>query len=410
MLALDFPPYWAVLIAIAVGLSAWLGFFVYRNTEYSGELWWQFSLYGDASRFLRSFVAIAVVAAELTGHRLMTRTSANLELPDAAGLECASAVVATATETNAHLALTGDKYFLWSERDTSLIMFGMAQGFWVAMGDPVGEHSEFPSLARNFRDLADRHSAKIAFYQVGDGHLPIYIDLGLALIKLGEEARVPLREFGLEGSRSSGLRRTNNKFVKDGHTLEIVPPVGVPRILPELRAISDHWLTDKRTREKRFSLGFFQDAYVSRCDAAVVRKDGRIIAFANIWKSADHEELSMDMMRYEPGAENGVMEFLIVQLMFWGKAQGYKWFNLGMAPLAGLATHPLAPLWHKIGNTVFRLSSEFYNFDGLLQYKSKFDPVWQPRYLACLPGLHGAQALIASTSLISQGLKGAIVK
>lgn len=118
----------------------------------------------------------------------------------------------------------------------------------------------------------------------------------------------------------------------------------------------------------------------------------------------------MDLMRYEPDTANGLMEYLIVSLLLWGKAQGYLWFNLGTAPLSGLEHHPLAPLWNKIGNTIFRFGNEFYNFEGLYQYKNKFDPVWQPRYLAAPAGLSMASALLSVTALIAGNLKGVFSK
>lgn len=410
LLTLDIPGHWAALIVIAIGLSIWLGFFSYRHTEYSNELWWQFTLQGDAPRFLRSLMAVSVLVIGFTAYRFLTRAAEAFKLPDAGALERAATIALHASETAPHLALMGDKYLLWSETGESFIMFGKSHGFWLAMGDPAGNPKEFELLARKFRDLADLHSARIAFYQVGDDHLPIYIDLGLALIKLGEEARVRLEAFSLEGHERQGLRHAHNKHEREGLRMEIVLARDVAEILPALRNISDHWLVDKKAKEKRFSLGYFDDDYLRRCDVAVVKQDGRIVAFANLWMTESLEELSMDLMRYEPGSPNGVMEFLIVELMLLGKARGHKWFNLGMAPLSGLEKHPLAPLWHKIGNTIFRLGNEFYNFEGLLQYKNKFDPVWRPRYLAAPAGLQGAQALVAATSLISKGLKGVVLK
>ncbi len=118
----------------------------------------------------------------------------------------------------------------------------------------------------------------------------------------------------------------------------------------------------------------------------------------------------MDLMRYDPDVPDGFMEYLIVSLLLWGKGQEYQWFNLGMAPLSGLERHPLAPLWNKVGNSLFRFGNEFYNFAGLYQYKSKFDPVWQPRYLAAPAGLSMASALLSVTALISGNLKGAFTK
>ena len=410
LLQLDLSPQWLLLAAIVVLGSTWLGFFSYKHVEYSNELWWQFALHGDASRFLRSLVAIMVVVTGFTGYRLLTRTTLALALPTPAELDKAEAIVRHSSETAAHLALTGDKYLLWSRSGRSFLMFAVTGRYWVAMGDPVGIPEEYEELAWELRMQADRRNARIAFYQVSMHHIPLYLDLGLALLKLGQEARVPLASFGLEGGKRAGLRHSFNRHQRDGLSFEIMPPSGVEAILPELRAISDLWLKDKKAREKRFSLGFFSADYLRRCTVALLRKEGRIIAFANLWELENREELSIDLMRYEPGGPDGLMEHLLVSLMLWGKEEGYRWFNLGMAPLSGLERRPLAPLWNRIGNTLFRFGNEFYNFKGLYQYKNKYDPVWQPRYLAAPAGLSMPTALLSVTKLISGDMKGVIAK
>ena len=410
LLQLDLSPHWLLLAAIVVLGSTWLGFFSYKHVEYSNELWWQFALHGDASRFLRSLVAILVVVIGFAGYRLLTRTAYTLALPTPAELDKAETIARQSSETAAHLALTGDKYLLWSESGRSFVMFAVTNQYWVAMGDPMGLPAEYEELAWKLRTLADRHNARVVFYQVGTQHIPLYVDLGLALIKLGEEARVPLASFGLAGGKRAGLRYSFNRLQREGLSFEIVLPSGVDAILPELQIISSRWMEDKKTHEKRFSLGFFNGDYLRRCAIALVRKEGRIIAFANLWELENKEELSIDLMRYEPSAPQGLMEYLIVSLLLWGREQGYQWFNLGMAPLSGLERHPLAPLWNKIGNTIFRFGSEFYNFEGLYQYKNKFDPAWQPRYLAAPTGLSMPSALLAVTTLIAGNLKGVFTK
>ena len=87
--------------------------------------------------------------------------------------------------------------------------------------------------------------------------------------------------------------------------------------------------------------------------------------------------------------------------MLWGREEGYHWFSLGMSPLSGLENHPLAPLWHRFGNLIFRNGENFYSFEGLRQYKEKFQPVWQPKYLACPGGLAVPAALLDVTTLIA---------
>lgn len=410
LLQLDFSRQWTVLAMMVVIGSIWLGFFSHKHVEYSSQLWWQFALHSDASRFLRSIVAIVVVIAGLIGYRLFTRTAFSLVLPTTAEIDRAEVIVRQSSDTSTYLALTGDKYLLWSDTGNSFLMFDVTSKYWVAMGDPVGVAEEREELAWQLLTLADRHNAKIAFYQVSTNHIPLYLELGLAFIKLGEEARVPLCTFSLDGSKRSGLRQAYNRMLRDSISFEIIPASAVEVILPRLQQISNHWMEDKKAREKRFSIGFYKDDYLHRCEIAVVKKDGQIIAFANVWQLESKEELSIDLMRYEPGAPNGVMEFLMISLMLWGKQHEYHWFNLGMVPLSGLEKHPLASLWSKVGNTVFRFGHEFYNFEGLYQYKSKFDPEWQPRYLAAPAGISMASALLSATSLISGGLKGVFTK
>ncbi|HUQ35635.1 MAG TPA: bifunctional lysylphosphatidylglycerol flippase/synthetase MprF [Aestuariivirga sp.] len=410
LLSLDYPLEWLAPVAIVIGLSIWLGFFSYKNVEYSNELWWQFSLNGDASRFLRSLIAISVLLCGFSLFRLLTRTNPTLELPGDDMLEKAAAIAFQCNETMPHLALLGDKYLLWSETGNSFIMFRTTHNFWIAMGDPVGDASEFRSLVGNFSELADLHAAKIAFYQVASGNLPLYRELGFKPAMLGEEARVPLQSFNLAGKGKQSLRHAYNKNKREGLTFEIIPAKDVLRIIPQLRTVSDRWLLHKHAKEKCFSLGFFDESYLRRCDVAVTKKDGRILAFANLWTTAKKEELSMDLMRYEPDSPNGVMEFTMVALVLWGRDQGYKWFNLGVAPLSGLVGQTNTPLWNKLGNTIFHFGNEFYNFEGLYHYKNKFEPVWQPKYLVVPRNAQAAPALLAVTSIISGGIMGVFKK
>jgi phosphatidylglycerol lysyltransferase len=176
-------------------------------------------------------------------------------------------------------------------------------------------------------------------------------------------------------------------------------------VLPDLRRISDSWLTRKSVAEKRFSVGAFSEAYMSNFATVLVRSEGNISAFANLWHTGLKEELSIDLMRFGPDAPRGAMDYMFIELMLWGRAQGYRWFNLGMAPLAGLESHPLAPAWHRVGNFVFRHGEHFYNFDGLRRYKTKFDPTWVPKYLVAPGGIALPRILIDVSVLISGGMK-----
>jgi phosphatidylglycerol lysyltransferase len=180
----------------------------------------------------------------------------------------------------------------------------------------------------------------------------------------------------------------------------------VAGLLPELQAVSGAWLKAKGAHEFGFSVGSFSEPYIQRFPVAVARKNGNIVAFANVWLGAGNEELSPDLMRYRPDAPDGVMDYLFVELMFWGREQGYRYFDLGPAPLSGIETRAAAPLWNKLSTFIYRHGEHFYNFHGLRQYKEKFAPVWEPKYLASPGGLALPRILVDLTALISGGLKG----
>jgi len=397
---------WTAAIAVILLATAGIGLFAHKHVEYSGDLLWQFTLEGNAPRALRATIAALVAALGFAAARLLRPARGDPALPIAEDLARAWPVVAASASTHACLALTGDKALLWNDAGTAFLMYGVEGRSFVAMGDPVGPPAERAELAWRFRDLADRHDGSAVFYEIGPGSLPLCIDLGLSLLKLGEEARVDLASFSLDGHERKALRQIQRKVERDGYTFAVLTPEDVAAALPELRRISDAWLQTRSTREKGFSLGFFSDEYLRRFPAAVARREGEIVAFANLWLGGGKEEMSVDLMRYLPDASAGIMDYLFVELMLWGKARQHRWFNLGMAPLSGLQERSLAPLWSRVGAIVFRHGEHFYHFQGIRRYKEKFEPIWEPRYLAFPSGFALPRILANVAALISGGVKG----
>jgi len=397
----------AVLVLIGVG---WLLFFSYRHVEYQAELWWQFELSSQASRSMRAVAGAAILFIAYGTARLLRPAIPDPPPPSEDLWQRIEKIVADSPVAAAHLALVGDKQFLTSSSGRSFLMYGISGRSFVAMGDPIGEAEDAHELAWRFRELADRHGARTVFYEVGSARLPLYVDLGLTLLKLGEEARVPLASFDLEGPARARLRRSHRQAVREGCRFEIVPAPQVDAILPELQQISDAWLAEKSTREKGFSLGRFDPDYLRRFPIALVRRDEKTIAFANLWPSGQREEMSVDLMRHLPAGPAGLMDFLFIELLLWSREGGYRWFSLGLAPFSGMDTHSLAPLWSRAGALLFRHGEHFYNFQGLRHYKDKFDPEWSPRYLASPGGFALPKVLTDVASLVAGGLKGVVAR
>ena len=406
VMARSFSPGWMLTVLLVLVATLWLGIFSFKHIDYSNDLWWRFAFRGDAPRFLRVSLLLILATAGLGLMRLLRPAPPEPANPSADDLARAAQIVAHAPETEAALALLGDKHLLFSPAGDAFIMYEVRGQSWIAMGDPVGAESAHEALAWRFREMADRHGGRAVFYQVQPRNLPLYLDLGLSAMKLGEEGVVALAGFSLAGPTRKDLRQAHRRAQRDGLSFEIVPPEAVPPIIDELQQISDSWLAAKHTREKGFALGFFQPEYLAHFPCALIRAHGRIVAFANVWSSAERHELSIDLMRHTADAPRGVMDYLFIELMLWGARQGYAQFNLGMAPLSGLETHPLAPLWHRLGTLIYRQGEHFYNFEGLRAYKDKFDPVWRPKYLVAPSGLFLPTILLDVTSLISGGIKG----
>ena len=400
------PVQWLGSIALSLCLAIWVGLVSFRNVEYSHELWWQFAFDADAPRMLRASMITAVLTMGFALWTVLRKLPAVAPAEDAdVEQDNLRRVIAGARYASANIALLGDKRFLWSDDRRAFIMYQIKGDSWISMGDPVGPQELQEELAWRFRELVESHNGRTVFYQVSDKSLGLYIDLGLTLVKLGEDAVVPLAGFSLDGSARAELRQARNRATRNGASFEVIPRAQVPAVAAELRGVSDRWLVDKSTGEKGFSLGSFSESYIANFDCGVVRVDGRIVAFANLWPAPASSEVSIDLMRYDQYAPKGTMDYLFTELLLWSSAQGYQWFNLGIAPLSGLEQRRFAPLWHKLGNLIYSHGESFYNFEGLRSYKEKFSPQWESRYLACPAGwVNLSLALVDVSSLISGGV------
>ncbi|WP_283419809.1 bifunctional lysylphosphatidylglycerol flippase/synthetase MprF [Sphingopyxis sp. Geo48] len=392
---------WIAAALTAILASAFAGFFAYKHVAYSGSLWWQFSLNGDAPRFLRAQFGIAVLLAGLALWRLLA-PSARSARSSAVNFDQIAPALALAEQTDAFLAYTGDKRFLLADEGDAFLMYRAQGANWIMMGDPVGNEARWSDLLWKLRERADAAQGRILLYQIGARCLPYAIDLGLSIVKYGEEARVELDEFTLAGPQAKSLRHAERRALADGAEFAIIPAAEVPTHIAELKAVSDDWLAAKKQREKAFSLGSFDAAYMAYFPCAVVRIDGRIVAFANILATENRAEMSVDLMRHVEAIPYGVMDFLFIRLMEYARAEGYRRFTLGIAPLSGIDGRKLAPVWARGAAFLFRHGEMLYGFEGLRSYKAKFATHWEPRYIAGPRGMAFAQGMAAVHHIVSR--------
>ena len=395
---------WFVGIAVVLAGSSWILFFAFRDVAYTHDLWWHFEFDEQAPRALRALLGMAVLALVLGTGQLLRTAPGRVEPPTPAELVQAEKIIGEQGRSEAMLAMMGDKSFLFSASGRSFLMYAKRGRSWVVLYDPVGPREEWPELIWRFVELADEHGGRAAFYQVRADSLPLYLDAGLKIMKLGEEAIVPLADFTLQGGRWSGLRYALKRGEREGLTLEMLAPEEAEKRIVTLTRISDAWLASRRAKEKSFSVAAFEPSFIAAHSVALLSQSGEPVAFVSLMTTDRRTEATVGIMRHTEAASPYAMEFLFTSLAQRLRDDGFERLSLGMAPLSGIGRTPLSSRWHRIAGLVWEHGGRVYNFQGLRTFKNKFHPAWEPRYLAA-SGAIGPFVALADVVVLAGGSK-----
>ncbi len=338
--------------------------------------------------------SLYVVAAGTGGFALIAllRPVLHRERATASDRARARAIVeAHGRSSLARFLLFDDKSY-WFSEGGSVIGFAVSGRVCVALGDPVGPREDARAAIRGFRAFCAVRDWSPAFYQTLPDYLDDYRAAGFETLCVGAEAVVDVHAFTLAGGANKSLRGGVGRLQKAGYETELSVPPHPAAVMAELSAVSEEWLRAQKGREKRFSLGWFDEAYLQDGPVMAVRTpDGAICAFANIIPEYQIRETTIDLMRRDSSAPNGVMDLLFVALIEWARgergdgldeAARFATFNLGLSPLAGVGKNIRDPAAERAVGFIYQHVNQFYNFKGLFDYKNKFHPAWRPRYLA----------------------------
>jgi len=403
-------PRWLALIAGLVFAAGAFLFLLHEATPYTLSLWTDFSGAANTPRALRAALAASALLTVVLVYLALQPAGGHSRSADAPALDKAREIILGQDDPEAWLALSGDKSLFFSGAEDAFIMYATQGRSWVAYADPVGPEDAGRDLAWAFFDAAYAANARPVFYEVSTTYLSLWVEMGMSLHKLGEEAVVRLGDWSLAGGKFKSMRAAHNKALKSGLGIELLQPPHAPELWTELQQVSDAWLGEKTGREKRFSVGRFRPDYLAGFPIAVVRREGRILAFTNVLVGGDGKRISIDLMRYLPAEANGMMEFLFVELLAHFRDLGAAEFSLGVAPLSGIEARRGTRLWNRFGALLFRHGSGFYNFAGLRAFKQKFQPEWRPHFLAIPAGVSPLVALKDVAILIAGGAKGLFSK
>ena len=392
---------------LGVGFTALVLFVIFGVVSHhidaaAFERWTAIGYRLQGARFLRTAMSMVVVVGAATLY-VVIRTPVHFEPPDEEEIQrTLGAHAAYGSGTTPIMVAVGDKSVFFNGA-RGFCLYRTVGPYLTVFSDPMVpsalDRAGFLEALFAFAGNLDRRPL---FYQISLDWIPLLHDRGYHLFKLGEEAHVPLDQLTLEGHAGKLTRQILRRAERDGVRFRIMPIAEIAQRIDELADISSAWLRAKQVVERQFSIGYFDDAYIRRFPCAVVEAchGGRLLAFANLLEGPRHEELSVDLMRYRTDGPS-VMDFLLLATMLYGKNEGYRSFNLGMAPLASVGEHRGARIGERLAGVLFRRGDHWYNFQGVRFYKQKFDPEWVPRYMAYQRAIEWPVALANVSALIA---------
>lgn len=367
---------WLIATGSVISIAVWLTIFSYRHIPTELEPWWQVALQNEQARSLRALLAIPIGLLMLGALRLLRPTRQALSTaPSTAQIQ---QILQSSPRALAQLALLGDKRFVVSSDRSALLMYVPQARSLVALGDPIGAEDEYEELLWQFRERCDQQRARPVVFMARPQFLPRYFDLGLIPHKLGEEAVLQTAD---SRHLNATVTAAHEQIAASGLQLKVVAVPEVAAWLPQMKTVSDDWLAQRATGERGFAIGHFDANYLMQLPHALIFRDGQLIAFASLLCSGSRDEYAIDLLRHRGEMPAEWLTWLHVELLRWGKQQGYRRFCLGLVPVQDWTDHPLASLWNRIGRTLFLHSRSVEQPEEVRQFKQQFEPRWEERYL-----------------------------
>lgn len=298
-----------------------------------------------------------------------------------------------------YMALWPGNALAFDEHRTAFVAYRVKADVAVALGDPIGPREALPGLVRSFAATATAHGWDHLFYATSNDNLDLYREAGYTLLKVGEEAVIPLGDLSFTGKKWQNIRTAANRAAREGVTFHFYEGGAIP---PSLRAqfdaISAEWEAGRVLPAMEFTLGRTSDVddpevYV----AAAVDADGQVLAFVDWLPVPAKQGWVIDLMRRREGAMGGIMEYLIGMSLLALQERGYRQASLATAPLADLDRDGAASPLQRLLDLVYHRFDAFYNFQSLFEFKAKFQPRWEPVHLA----FRSEEELIRATRAIA---------
>ncbi len=322
----------------------------------------------------------AIAALQPATHRRRHRAEAD----QVAGL------LPNADSSVAWFALADDTDYFFSRNRRAVIAYRFESDTLLAIGDPIGPPEEHRPLLEEFAAFCAERDWQFAFFQARPEHLPLYRALGWGAVHVGVEPVFDPAAFSLEGSAIGNVRRAARKAADAGAMIRHFRPDrdpfdathAPPGWLDQLRAVSDEWLRGQGG-ERGFCMGRFDPARLREVWLAVAWNEAaaRCEAFATWIPVPARQGWALDLMRRRHDATTGAMDLLVVRSVELARERGDAMLSLSLSALARVDEPAGGSEPDGVREFLTQHLARFYDFKGLFEWKRKFSPAFEDRYL-----------------------------
>ncbi|MET0494395.1 MAG: phosphatidylglycerol lysyltransferase domain-containing protein [Actinoplanes sp.] len=287
-----------------------------------------------------------------------------------------------------YFALRADKALIWATSGNAVVAYRVVHGVSLAAGDPIGVEAAWPQAIAAWLADCETHGWTPAVLGCGRTGGTVYRRCGLDVIELGDEAVVEVAAFTLLGRPMRGVRQAVNRVQRAGYTCTVDRQRD---LAPETLATAVHAAEAFRDGavERGFSMALSRLGDPRDADCVLVLAhdaQGQLRGVLHFvpWGS---DGLSLDLMRGDRTADNGLTELMVVSAVEAAPALEIRRLSLNFAVLRSvfsraeeLGAGPVLRLWHRL----LQATSKLWQIESLYRANAKYQPTWQPRYL-CFP-------------------------
>jgi lysyl-tRNA synthetase class 2 len=284
-----------------------------------------------------------------------------------------------------YFALRREKSVVWSPTGKAAVAYRVVGGVSLASGDPHGDPEAWPGAIVPWLAEARAHGWIPAVMGAGEEAGTVYARHGMDALELGDEALVETAEFTLEGRAMRTVRQAHNRVRRAGHRVTIrrhedIPADGMEFLLRR----ADDWRDGATERGFSMALGRLGDPADGRCVMVECHDvDGRLRALLSFvpWGPRG---LSLDLMRRARDCDNGLIEFMVIELLRAAPGLGIAQVSLNFAMFrsvfergARLGAGPVLRLWRSL----LTFFSRWWQIESLYRANAKYRPIWEPRFV-----------------------------